>query len=70
MRRDVTLTLQLYDPVDETFVSLSFFLMFFETSSPKRRLLNFIMKKLAFLRFFFPENFLSEVEFFCRVVKM
>ena len=42
--------------------------MFFETSSPKRRLLNFIMKKLAFLRFFFPENFSLEVEFFEIVV--
>ena len=68
MRRAVTWTLQLYDPVDETFVSLSFFLMFFETSSPKRRLLNFIMKKLAFLRFFFTKNFSSEVEFFEIVV--
>ena len=69
MRRAVTWTLQLYHPVDETFVSLSFFDVFRNVFSEKKTS-NFHYEKTGFSAFFFPENFLSEVEFFCRVVKM
>ena len=68
MRRAVTWTLQLYDPVDETFVSLSFFFDVFRNVFSEKKTSKFHYEETGFFTFFFPENFSLEVEFFEIVV--